>query len=138
MKLVKNKIFMVEMLVILGLIVGMIAVITILSNEKNNADASEFKTENGSSTAVSSQQYEGMETPSDSSTLSESERIKQRVRENPDAGLEAIDEATLKKSKFLIKTLPKGLVEKELKRQLDEGYITQRQFDEYMKLVNEK
>lgn len=71
-------------------------------------------------------------------SLSEEEQIRKRVKDNPDAGLEAIDEDTLEQSKFFIKTLPRFITEKEIKSQLEDGYITQKQHDEFMKLIDEK
>lgn len=70
--------------------------------------------------------------------LTEDEKIKKRVKENPDAGLEAIDSETLEQSKYFIKTLPRFITEKEIDSQLKDGYITEKQHQEFIKLIDEK
>ena len=72
------------------------------------------------------------------SSLSTEDVVKKKVKDNPEAGLEAIDPETLEKSKFYINTLPRFLVENELKGQLKDGYLTQNQYDAFIKMLEEK
>lgn len=96
------------------------------NKESQNAKASEI-TSSSMSLASSNQ-----------NSMTEQEKVKQKVRDNPDAGLEAIDPQTLEKSKFYITTLPRFLVENELKSQLKEGYLTQKQYDAFIQMLDEK
>jgi hypothetical protein len=97
------------------------------SKEIQKAKASEVSSNIGSQSDSSSQV-----------SLSAEEQVKQKVKDNPDAGLEAIDPQTLEKSKFYINTLPRFLVENELKSQLKDGYLTQNQYDSFIKMLDDK
>ncbi|MEI6728921.1 MAG: hypothetical protein WCK98_04725 [bacterium] len=97
------------------------------SKELQNAKASEV----GSSLSAQSDS-------SSQTSLTDEEKVKQKVKDNPDAGLETIDPQTLEKSKFYINTLPRFLVENELKSQLKDGYLTQNQYDSFIKMLEDK
>lgn len=90
--------------------------------------------------SVSSSLSEGENLSSSSaqetSQLSEEEQLKKKVRENPDAGLEAVDPETLERTKGLMKYTPGFIIENELKSQLEDGYITQKQYDEFIELMS--
>ena len=91
--------------------------------------------------AKASEVSSSLSTQTDSSSqvsLTAEEKVKQNVRDNPDAGLEAIDSKTLEQSKFYINTLPRFLVENELKSQLKDGYLTQKQYDAFIKMLDDK
>jgi hypothetical protein len=96
------------------------------SNDQQNANASEITNQQNVNSASSQ------------SSLSNEDKVKQQVRDNPDAGLEAIDPQTLEQSKFYINTLPRFLVENELKNQLKDGYLTQKQYDAFIQMLEDK
>ncbi len=104
-----------------------------LTTPSNQAQASEVSSKTNSSNSSSASTNQTTD-----KTLSKEEQVKKRVRDNPEAGLEAIDSETLESSKKSIKTFPRFLVENELKRQLKEGYLTQKQYDQYIQILDDK
>jgi hypothetical protein len=68
----------------------------------------------------------------------EASQVVDKVKENPEAGIEDLDPKTLESVKKSIDTYPEFLVRIEIDRQLKEGYITQRQHKEINELVDQK
>lgn len=64
--------------------------------------------------------------------------VVEKVKENPEAGIEDLDPKTLESVKKSIEIYPEFLVRVEIDRQLKEGYITQRQHKEINELVDQK
>lgn len=76
--------------------------------------------------------------PQEKAKAAEVTEVQKKVEESPEAGIEVLDKASLDSIKKSIEVYPSFIVKGEIERQYNEKFITKKQRDQIMQMLEDK